>query len=1597
MIILSAEQRIELIEALAEGFNPEALERRVMDPMQVPPHVRTAARDYRARIAALTEWAAAERRMADLLRTAYAANQYSERLRMLNEATGLVTATSGLVEAIRPALPKDGEKAWSRGLAEVSKQVCLVGNRRAGPAAGTGFLVGPDQVMTHLNVVAPDPAAAVDAIGRGEVMVSFDGDLQSRKTFRVVSAVHVSSGGVIVLRVDPPAGREIADFEAVGSARARGWIVPRALEQADRAVVIVQYVAGSRLKVLVDSDGLIGEYGPLIRYRTSTQLGSMGAPCFDASWRLIGMHIGSENGVNNQGIGIEAIVAQLRGQQLDWNVSSGVVAASTQVKLDKPSDTPGALDALVRDFKVAPGTHDPSDEVWSDDADDDASNPDRWAWAEAAAVTGSFDPEKLSPAGAPSPEARIAVLLDSSPLRRDGVTRWMLSERVRVRALERLAKRGELRTARAANTGDPADTLDAVLGAFITETAPTAADLQDPDRLRAMLQVAGWLARTGVKMPQAADLAALLERATLIAPFRHLTRGFFAGRDPERAALLAYVDGPDLGADAKAPPPILIQGPGGMGKSALLAHFILAHSERDTTKPDSWRPFVYLDFDRPELDARDLVGVLLAIARQIGSQMPDVHSEVAALQERWTDRRRAERPTPTLAPRSRQAQLSQHIGGGVDDLVAELAKILNRVHDVLPAPLVLVLDTLEEVQYATPDAVVPLAELVVTLRAAVPSLRPVLAGRVEIENVALTPILLGPLPQMAAESLLANHLPAVLAAKTDLVTRMVHVVGGNPLSLRLAAEVLKHETDARLDQLGEEELWQRVGDAIVQGQLYERILGHVHEGPIKKLAVPGLILRYLTWELIRDVLAGPLGIEIRDDAAAQSLFAELAKEIALVRQGDDAAKLVVRPELRRTILQNFRKDAGSTDRRRLVHEAAVTFFSRGVTQADRAEEIYHRLWLDQDPEAIDARWLTGIELALRSAVEELDGRGRTYLANRVGGADGATLAQTASPAEWEAYAEKRASDLLRLGAAAAALDVLQQRPDRLPTSRLYLIESVARRSLPNPELAQAETAASNAVAAARASADPGEIQGALEELVQVRRLRDDSAGVLRALADLGNLGDQLGDDLILLQAEVEGLESIQATGDSTQKFSEPAVRVFSRLPDELVAQAPELARRVAAQTGGDSPAVLQRVIGLVGVGPLNDKSAAGLGDVLTEWASRDEEVGSFIPKAPASAAELASATQYLLANRSPDQKTAAHISAWLQTVVTPGRDTELYRAIRSTASSQTFGMKALAERLKKLEQLRRFNASIRQGDTRLAEESNDLSSLERLEVGRPSEAIEQDFGLESIILRRQRPVLAIKHNEAQLDFVDKADSEIWAARLKQAKPFLDSAIRAVGRVELQGGMLDWVGTGWLVADDVMVTSRNVARMFAARNGQGFSFQMGHDGPIRASVDFLQEIDNANTAVFQLVRALHIEDEPGPDIAFFEIEVAGGNLKLAAPIQLATEIAVTENVAVIGYPAYDSRVPEPDLMDAIYGKIYNKKRLAPGGITSVEPTRILHNCTTLGGNWGSVVLDLDSGKAVGLHYAGAFLATNYAVRSDIMKKILDDVQFGRFRW
>jgi endonuclease G len=262
---------------------------------------------------------------------------------------------------------------------------------------------------------------------------------------------------------------------------------------------------------------------------------------------------------------------------------------------------------------------------------------------------------------------------------------------------------------------------------------------------------------------------------------------------------------------------------------------------------------------------------------------------------------------------------------------------------------------------------------------------------------------------------------------------------------------------------------------------------------------------------------------------------------------------------------------------------------------------------------------------------------------------------------------------------------------------------------------------------------------------------------------------------------------------------------------------------------------------------------------------------------------------------------------------------------------------------------------------------------------------------ETIVLRTGRPVLAIRDNQVDIE-IEEAESKVWRQRLIDAKSLLDTPIRGVGRIEVQGHRsYTWLGTGWLVRDDILVTNRHVAAEFTYRGGSGFQFRIGlNQQPMTARVDFLEELDSTASREFNLKQVLHVEDDNGPDLAFFRVE----GRALSKPISLSEQGAQERDlVAAIGYPASDSRIPEQDLMARLFGNVYEKKRLAPGQIIGTSGATLLHDCSTLGGNSGSALIDLNSGKAVALHFAGRFLEANYAVPSSILAERLHQVERG----
>jgi hypothetical protein len=261
--------------------------------------------------------------------------------------------------------------------------------------------------------------------------------------------------------------------------------------------------------------------------------------------------------------------------------------------------------------------------------------------------------------------------------------------------------------------------------------------------------------------------------------------------------------------------------------------------------------------------------------------------------------------------------------------------------------------------------------------------------------------------------------------------------------------------------------------------------------------------------------------------------------------------------------------------------------------------------------------------------------------------------------------------------------------------------------------------------------------------------------------------------------------------------------------------------------------------------------------------------------------------------------------------------------------------------------------------------------------------IADELYISTVVMRRGRPVITIQQNAftlpAQLDLAPDIK-----ARVQAAAPVLSPLFPAVGRIDVVNNPLfDWVGTGWLIEPDLIVTNRHVALYFAERDGATFRFLPSGRSVQRASLDFLHEHEREAQDGFRIASIIHVEKHTGPDLAFLRLEQSAAR----APLKLAASVSPNSMAAVVGYPARDSRLPDAELMDRLFGGVYNVKRLSPGRVGEIQNGKLLHDCTTLGGSSGSVLLSLESGEALGVHFSGAYLKTNRAVPAPVIVSTL----------
>lgn len=253
----------------------------------------------------------------------------------------------------------------------------------------------------------------------------------------------------------------------------------------------------------------------------------------------------------------------------------------------------------------------------------------------------------------------------------------------------------------------------------------------------------------------------------------------------------------------------------------------------------------------------------------------------------------------------------------------------------------------------------------------------------------------------------------------------------------------------------------------------------------------------------------------------------------------------------------------------------------------------------------------------------------------------------------------------------------------------------------------------------------------------------------------------------------------------------------------------------------------------------------------------------------------------------------------------------------------------------------------------------------------------QYLSLEAIIDEVLRPAFDV------VDGKFAADHPIWTHLSTDAdiRTRIESVMPSIGRIELPGSRrLPYAGTGFVVGNGVVMTNRHVAEVFARGLGDR---QLQFLPDATAGINFCREHGRQGGMTLNVDRVLMIH--PYWDMALLAVQ----GLPLdATPLKLAlTDVRDTQggSIFVVGYPAFDPRNPA-NIQNNLFNGRYGVKKLQPGELQGHADApsfgRIVravgHDCSTLGGNSGSAVIDLATGHVLALHFGGRYHEVNYGV-------------------
>lgn len=313
-------------------------------------------KNYVAVVAAVVDAAEAEGWDEALVRTALQEVPGNVKLQTFAQQVGLLpstmTVTSEQEAVVIQSNPFLDMAIWNQRSSDMELRICRV---KTPTKYGTGFLIGPDLIMTNYHVMEDMLQEKSSServrflfdhkkLANGKILngvsyelakedwcvdASFPSIFDSLED-SVSQAPKMDELDYVIVRTAKEPGNEEISGKGRPNARRRGWVdltVPAPPIKPGFPLIIAQYpvfeptpgnLLPQPLMMTLDTHSVIAfnMNATRMRYKTNSEHGTSGAPCFTIQWEPVALHRGG-NHVRNDGIPLSMIQKLLKERHVD--------------------------------------------------------------------------------------------------------------------------------------------------------------------------------------------------------------------------------------------------------------------------------------------------------------------------------------------------------------------------------------------------------------------------------------------------------------------------------------------------------------------------------------------------------------------------------------------------------------------------------------------------------------------------------------------------------------------------------------------------------------------------------------------------------------------------------------------------------------------------------------------------------------------------------------------------------------------------------------------------------------------------------------------------------------------------------------------------------------------------------------------------------------------------------------------------------------------------------------------------------------------------------------------------------------------------------